>query len=334
MADPQTGNVGLEIPLRGADVGTWDLPVNGDFTAIDGLFGGVQTVGLSNAPVTLTSPYSVNSPNPAPGPTQAQNAVIIFTGALSANVTVTLPIPCVQTAINNTTGNFLVTLRAAGTGDVIAIPQGASCRIYNDGENVAFIEGIEGRPGKLEFEGGEIALPAWMAACTKRPFLWCDGSIYNFSDYPALGAKYGSKFGGNGITTFGVPDLSGRIPLPYDKTGTRITTAGCGINGQTIGAAGGAQTNTLVTGNLPPYTPTGNVPLADPGHKHTYQRDTGPLQGGGGGAGGVINQQTTDVSSSTTGITASFVGASQGGTSTPISNVQPAIVAGVWLVKT
>ena len=67
MADPQTGNIGLAIPLRGSDVGTWDIPVNGDFTAIDGMLGGVATVGLSNAPVTLTSPYtSPAAPSPSP----------------------------------------------------------------------------------------------------------------------------------------------------------------------------------------------------------------------------------------------------------------------------
>lgn len=331
MADPQTGNIGLEVPLRGADVGTWDLPVNGDMTAIDGMLGGVQTVGLSSAPVTLTSPYSVNSPNPAPGPTQSQNAVVIFTGALSANVTVTLPIPLVQVFKNNTTGNFLVTLRAAGSGDVIAIPQGVTCRIYNDGTNVSFIEGIEGRPGKMEFEGGETALPAWIAACTKRPYLLADGAVYNFSDYPALANKYLGKFGGNGITTFAVPDLQGRVPLAYDGTGARITTAGCGINGQTIGASGGGQTNTIITANLPPYTPAGTVPITDPGHTHSYIVVTSgsPIaQGSGAGS------KTAQTGSSVTGITASFSGTAQGGSSTPINNVQPAIVAGVWLVKT
>lgn len=329
--DPQTGNVGLEIPLRGSDVGTWDIPVNDDFTAIDGMLGGVATVGLSNAPVTLTSPYSVNSPNPAPGPTQAQNAVIIFTGALSANVTVTLPIPCAQVVKNNTTGNFLVTLRAAGSGDVIAIPQGTTCRIYNDGTNVRFIEGIEGRPGKMEFEGGETGLPAWVSACTKKPYLLADGSIYNFSDFPALGAKYGNKFGGNGITTFGVPDMQGRVPLAYDGTGTRITTAGCGINGQTIGAAGGAQSTTLVTANLPPYTP--GVILNDPGHFHTYTAPgTANIMQPAGNGTLQIFLPGTPTSTATTGITLTL--ASQGGTSTPISNVQPAQVAGVWLIKT
>lgn len=333
MADPQTGNIGLAIPLRGSDVGTWDIPVNGDFTAIDGMLGGVATVGLSNAPVTLTSPYtSPAAPSPSPGPTQSQNGVIIFTGALSANVTVTLPIPAIQQFYNETTGNFLVILRAAGSGEVIAIPQGVCARVYNDGTNVRFIEGIEGRPGKMEFEGGETGLPAWVSACTKKPYLLADGSIYNFSDFPALGAKYGNKFGGNGITTFGVPDMQGRVPLAYDGTGTRITTAGCGINGQTIGAAGGGQTNTVVTANLPPYTPAGGVSVSQPQWDGPTTRTQLGVTTNGIPANQYWSGNTpTDLRSQ---ITASFAGSAQGGTSTPINNVQPAIVAGVWLVKT
>ena len=48
-------------------------------------------------------------------------------------------------------------------------------------------------------------------------YLKCDGTVYNISDYPELAAYFGqqfsmiNKFGGNGTTTFAVPDLRGEF---------------------------------------------------------------------------------------------------------------------------
>src|SRR5882724_7353319 len=78
MVDPTTVNTSLAIPIRGTDVGTWDLPANGNFTAIDSMFGGVTTIALSSQNVTLLS-------------SQAQNAVIRLTGNLLASVAIVLP---------------------------------------------------------------------------------------------------------------------------------------------------------------------------------------------------------------------------------------------------
>ena len=62
---------------------------------------------------------------------------------------------------------------------------------------------------------GEII--AFMGTSTPDYFLWCDGTIYNISDYPYLADHikddFGSYnyFGGNGTTTFAVPDLRGEF---------------------------------------------------------------------------------------------------------------------------
>jgi microcystin-dependent protein len=39
-----------------------------------------------------------------------------------------------------------------------------------------------------------------------KEYLECNGAVYNMADYPDLGAFLGSTFGGNGTTTFGVPN--------------------------------------------------------------------------------------------------------------------------------
>jgi len=69
MADPLTSTRGLAVPTRGSDSGTWDVPVNNDMIAIDGMFGGVQSISLTNANVTLTVPATF-SQTPGAGPTQ------------------------------------------------------------------------------------------------------------------------------------------------------------------------------------------------------------------------------------------------------------------------
>jgi microcystin-dependent protein len=249
MSEPTTVNVGLIVPNTGDLVGVWGSnAINPDLLALDGFLGGVQIVSASNAPITLTSPSGF-TPTPSGGPTQAQNLVLSCMGTLTANVQVTLPIPGSYIVENFTTGNFVLSFAAAGSGRVVAVDQGEEVRIYNNGTNVRFVN--LGRIGHTEIWAGLSAMPAWVGACTVPPYLLCDGSVYNFSTYPYLGARLLGAFGGNGITTFGVPDLRGRVPLAYDGTGIRITAAGCGLNGQTLGAALDEQTLALAASQIP-----------------------------------------------------------------------------------
>ena len=92
--------------------------LNPDFVAVDGYLAGVQTISVASTPITLTSPVGF-TPTPGGGPTQAQNAVIKFTGVLSGNVTVTLPLPGMITVHNLTTGSFVLAFVGAGAGQVI-----------------------------------------------------------------------------------------------------------------------------------------------------------------------------------------------------------------------
>lgn len=240
------------MPLTGSDVDLWgEDDINPNMVAIDGMIAGVQTVSVASSPVTLTSPSGF-TPTPGAGPTQSQNRVLRFTGTLTANVTVTLPIPGSYIIENLTTGNFVLSFRGVTATEVIGTPQGERLEIYNDGANVRFVN--LARVGEVEMWAGLSSLPAWVTACTVVPYVVCDGSLYNYSDLPFLAQRLAGTFGGNGITTFGVPDLRGRVPLAYDGTGTRITTAGCGLNGQTLGASIDSQSNTLAANQIPTIT--------------------------------------------------------------------------------
>lgn len=244
MADPQTVNVGLSVPTRGSDVGVWDTPVNADFTALDGLFGGVQTVSASSVPITLTSPAGF-TPTPSGGPTQAQNGVLRFTGTLTAGVQVTLPLPGYIIIENLTTGAFLLTFRAIGSGEIIAVDQGIQQHVYNDGTNVRF---VNLPPIGSYLDLCDASTPLWVNACTKPPYLLCDGSTFSAVTYPYLNVK----LGGNTL-----PDFRGRSGF-YLNSGTgRLTSGGAGIDGNTRFAAGG--NNGMTASLLPTITVNGTV---------------------------------------------------------------------------
>lgn len=334
MVNPLTTNIGLIVPLTGADVDQWgELDINPNMVSIDGLFAGVQTISASNLPITLTAPAGL-TPTPSAGPTQSQNRVLRFTGILTGDVRVTLPLPGSYIIENRTTGNsFVLSFQGVTATEVVGIEQGNTVEIYNDGANVRFVN--LNRVGNLEFWSGVTAVPGWVAACTVKPYLRCDGTIYNFSDYPWLGAKMLNQFGGNGVTTFGVQDLGGRVPLAYDQTGVRITTAGCGINGQTMGAAGGTQGITLTEAQLASHYHVAGI--HDPGHSHGNNTSAAnqSTTGGGnfpcGGGTGSISSATTGVRvNSSNGLDTTY---SAGGGQAHF-NVQPAQVSGIWVVKT
>jgi len=69
--------------------------------------------------------------------------------------------------------------------------------------------------GFANCEGGKLIGEIFAYAGSTLPAgcLACDGTIYNTADYPALFQVIGSAFGGNGSSTFGVPDLRGRVSL-------------------------------------------------------------------------------------------------------------------------
>jgi len=62
---------------------------------------------------------------------------------------------------------------------------------------------------------------SWPGTTAPSGFLLCDGSVYSISSYPNVAAIVGSTFGGNGTTTFAVPDLRGRIVVGLNGLTTK-----------------------------------------------------------------------------------------------------------------
>lgn len=79
-----------------------------------------------------------------------------------------------------------------------------------------------------------------------RGWAFCDGQLLAVSQNDALFSLLGTIYGGDGRTTFGLPDLRGRIPV---HAGT-----GPGLSPRRLGAHGGAEQVTVTTNQLPSHS--------------------------------------------------------------------------------
>ena len=111
-----------------------------------------------------------------------------------------------------------------------------------------------------------------------RGWAFCNGSLHAISQHPKLYQLIGTTYGGDGRTTFALPDLRGRVAIG--------TGSGPGLSPRTVGVRGGVENETLTTNQLPSHNhelnasdqaattevPTDNV-LAH-GRRNDLYRDT------------------------------------------------------------
>lgn len=119
---------------------------------------------------------------------------------------------------------------------------------------------------------GEVRLFAGL----RVPENWhaCDGTQLSISGNEALYSLIGTTYGGNGVTTFGLPDLRGRVPIGQGQ--------GVGLTLRSVGAAGGTETVALVTSQMPVHkhgimTVGADASAATPGSAVTLANTALPL---------------------------------------------------------
>jgi hypothetical protein len=180
-------------------------------------------------------------------------------------------------------------------------------------------------------------------------FLWTADA--NLTVSTGRGASAAADWAANKTIT--LPDARGRVLAALDDMGntaaSRLTATYFGTSAIVLGAVGGSESRTLLTANLPAYTPAGTVAITD-NHKHHTFADADAT----GAAVGASNQSTVrsltaDITqysirgistaatvgltsgTSSGSITAALTGTAQGGVSTPIAAVPPMILVTYYI---
>lgn len=142
--------------------------------------------------------------------------------------------------------------------------------------------------GEIRMFGGNFAPVGWMI---------CDGSLIPISENETLFNLIGTTYGGDGQSTFGLPDMRGRIPIH--------------MGNNQIGQMAGTEDVTLTTQQIP-------------GHNHTFQGSTN-IADQVSPAGQVVGQSSVAQLFRVAGASADFAAnaVSSTGGSQPHSNLQP-----------
>ena len=96
--------------------------------------------------------------------------------------------------------------------------------------------------GEIIMFGGNFAPRGWAL---------CEGQLLPLNQNQALFAILGTTYGGDGRTTFGLPDLRGRVPMGNGN--------GPGLTSRGLGQKSGAENVTLTTAQIPSHTHTAST---------------------------------------------------------------------------
>jgi microcystin-dependent protein len=299
------GNVKQEVKIPRNSSGTYSLPIAA-FVPGGLIKSSDHNSNYSDIATALTQSLATTGVSTMTGPIKAAAGAVsapgmTFTGAL-------------------TTGFYL-----AGTNQIGWTSNGVQGATFNNDTSVTWAGGATWG-GNGSFSGtltvggvvtqGSIPIGAVMDFAGATPpakWLLCYGQLVSTTTYSLLFAQLSTTYG-SGAGTFGIPDYRGRATFGQDNMGgsaaNRIT-ATVNFDGTVLGNSGGVQSNTLITGNLPAYTPAGSVAV------------NATLLSGNSGSG--FNSGGAYPSPSAG--TGSFTGTPQGGTSTAFSNLSPAIIS-------
>jgi hypothetical protein len=127
MPSSYTTNLGLEKPATGEQAGTWGTTANNSYDFLDAGIDGNVSIPLSASGYTLMTNQGT--------PSNGRNKVVIFTGALTADASITIAPNTAEKIyfiLNQTTGGFNLVV-SQGTGPNVKIAAGKSAVVYSNG---------------------------------------------------------------------------------------------------------------------------------------------------------------------------------------------------------
>jgi microcystin-dependent protein len=110
--------------------------------------------------------------------------------------------------------------------------------------------------GEVKMFAGNFAPRGWAL---------CDGQLLSISSNTALFSILGTTYGGDGRTTFALPDMRGRVVMHPGN--------GPGLTPHRLGEKGGFEKTTITTNNLPAHSH--NMPIVDVAALHTEEHREG-----------------------------------------------------------
>jgi microcystin-dependent protein len=111
--------------------------------------------------------------------------------------------------------------------------------------------GSDSMLGSIAMFGGNFAPRGWAL---------CDGQLLPIPQNTALFSILGTIYGGDGRTTFALPDLRGRVAIHAGQ--------GAGLTPRRLGSRGGLETTTLTKANLPAHNHDVTIKVADQDGSH------------------------------------------------------------------
>jgi hypothetical protein len=124
MASTYSTSLRIQLIGNGEQAGVWGSTTNTNIgTLLEQSITGVQSISIAG----LTT-YSLSALNGISD--QSRNAVLVFTGALSASCAITAPaVNKTYVVYNNTTGGYAITIKTA-SGTAVSIANGATSYVY------------------------------------------------------------------------------------------------------------------------------------------------------------------------------------------------------------
>lgn len=107
-----------------------------------------------------------------------------------------------------------------------------------------------------------------------RGWAFCDGQILPLSQNTALFSLLGTTYGGDGKSTFALPDLQGRAPMHPGQ--------GPGLSLHDLGETGGSETVSLLESEIPSHSHALMAEIVDAADNHapSSAKSLGPSSGG------------------------------------------------------
>lgn len=281
----------------------------------DDVAGALLTAGTSTA-------YTVSSFQVFDSLAHLNGQVIAFTPHTTNGSTVTLNVDSLGAKPLRTSPGVEL---QAGT-----IIQGTPyVAVYNNSDGAFYLQGFFGNPYNIPLGAG---LEFWGSATPNSSFAFPSGQAISRTTYASLFTLIGTTYGGgDGSTTFNLPDKRGRVSACLDNMGGadagRLSDPHCGLASvrEALGGSGGEGAHALAASEIPTIASSGSNSISVSSSATFVQYNQGYGQAVAGGAGGTFQQFPTNAIVNSSGNSAISVTSNNTGGSSH-NNAQPTIL--------